>query len=132
VQVASLVVGATFLLIGIAGFTPGITTDYDQLTGAGHHSGAMLFGTFQVSILHNVVHLVFGLIGLVAARAAISAGRYLLVGGLIYLALWVYGLIIDNNSSANIVPLNAADDWLHFGIGLGMIVLGVLLTRGLS
>lgn len=54
VQIAALVVGAVFLLVGILGFVPGITTDYDLLGGAGHHSGAKLLGIFQVSVLHNL------------------------------------------------------------------------------
>jgi len=32
-------------------------------------------------------------------------------------------------SSANFVPLNAADNWLHLGLGIGMIALGMLLGR---
>ncbi|MEE2031967.1 DUF4383 domain-containing protein [Rhodococcus chondri] len=129
VQTAALVVGAVFLLVGILGFIPGITTDYDQLSGAGHESGAMLLGIFQVSILHNIVHLLFGVAGIGAARTAAAARMYLIVGGIIYLALWIYGLLIDKDSSANFVPLNSADDWLHFVLGLGMVALGVLLTR---
>ncbi|MDQ1743342.1 MAG: hypothetical protein QOE23_1681, partial [Pseudonocardiales bacterium] len=47
----------------------------------------------------------------------------------IYLVLWLYGLIVDKNSSANFVPVNNADNWLHLLLGLGMIALGVLLSR---
>jgi len=43
--------------------------------------------------------------------------------------LWLYGLVIDKQSGANFVPLNSADDWLHFGLGVGMIALGYLLGR---
>ncbi|TWH17184.1 uncharacterized protein DUF4383 [Rhodococcus rhodochrous J45] len=129
VQTAALVVGAVFLLVGILGFIPGVTSDYDQLSGAGHHSEALLLGIFQVSILHNIVHLLFGVLGLAAARDAAMARSFLIIGGAIYLVLWIYGLIIDKDSSANFVPLNTADDWLHFVLGLGMIALGVLLTR---
>ena len=129
VQTAALVVGAVFLLVGILGFIPGVTSDYDQLSGAGHHSEALLLGIFQVSILHNIVHLLFGVLGLAAARAAATARSFLIIGGAISLVLWIYGLIIDKDSSANFVPVNSADDWLHFVLGLGMIALGVLLTR---
>ncbi|UPW04502.1 DUF4383 domain-containing protein [Rhodococcus pyridinivorans] len=129
VQTAALVVGAVFLLVGILGFIPGVTSDYDQLSGAGHHSEAMLLGIFQVSILHNIVHLLFGVLGLAAARAVATARSYLIIGGAIYLVLWIYGLIIDKDSGANFVPVNSADDWLHFVLGVGMIALGALLTR---
>jgi Domain of unknown function (DUF4383) len=44
----------------------------------------------------------------------------------VYLVLWVYGLVVDQASDANFVPLNTADNWLHLVLGVGMIALGVL------
>ncbi|MGY0499380.1 DUF4383 domain-containing protein [Nocardia sp. FBN12] len=129
VQLAALVVGATFLLVGVLGFVPGVTTDYASLEWAGHHSHAQLFGIFTVSVLHNIVHLAFGVLGVLAAATAGLARTYLLGGGLIYLVLWVYGLLVDKDTAANFVPLNTADDWLHLGLGLGMIALGIALPR---
>jgi hypothetical protein len=84
---------------------------------------------FQVSILHNLVHLLFGVAGIAMARAASTARTFLVGGGVIYLVLWLYGLIIDQDSGANFVPVNSADNWLHFALGVGMIALGVLLGR---
>ena len=129
VQIAAAVVGAVFLLVGILGFIPGITTGYDGMEAAGHESHAELLGIFQVSILHNVVHLLFGVVGVVLARTSANARNYLIGGGAIYLVLWLYGLLIDKTSSANFVPVNVADDWLHFFLGVGMVALGVLLGR---
>jgi hypothetical protein len=126
---ATRVVGAVFVLVGILGFIPGITTHWGDMTFAGHMSEAKLLGVFQVSILHNIVHLLFGVVGLAAARNAVNARRYLIVGGVIYLVLWIYGLLIDNTSSANFVPVNTADNWLHFVLGVGMVVLGFVLGR---
>jgi hypothetical protein len=124
-QLAATLVGAVFLLVGVLGFVPGITSDYGSMTFAGHTSDAMLIGLFQVSVLHNIVHLLFGVAGLAMARRADSAVSYLIGGGVIYLVLWVYGLLVAAESQANFVPLNTADDWLHFVLGLGMIGLGV-------
>jgi hypothetical protein len=132
VQMASAAVGAVFLVVGIAGFIPGITAHYGDMTFAGHDSGAKLLGIFMVSVLHNVVHLLFGVAGLVLARTAPAAKNFLIVGGVIYLVLWVYGLIVDKASNANFVPLNTADDWLHFVLGVGMIALGAALGRGIA
>ncbi|MBO3751707.1 DUF4383 domain-containing protein [Streptosporangiaceae bacterium NEAU-GS5] len=129
VQQAALAVGAVFLLVGILGFIPGITTQYDTMEAAGHHSEALLFGIFQVSVLHNIVHLLFGVAGIAMSRTWANARAYLIGGGVIYLVLWVYGLLIGHDSAANFVPVNNADNWLHLLLGLGMIVLGVLLTR---
>jgi hypothetical protein len=129
VQTAAAAVGAVFLLVGILGFVPGITADYDTMKFAGHESEAELLGIFQVSILHNIVHLLFGVAGLALARSVQGAQGFLIGGGLIYLVLWIYGLAIDHGSDANFVPLNDADNWLHFVLGVGMIALGVLLGR---
>jgi arginine exporter protein ArgO len=132
VQLAALVFGAVFLLVGILGFVPGITTNYDQLTFAGPMSGAMLLGLFAVSILHNIVHLAFGVAGLVLARTASGARNYLIAGGIIYAVIWIYGLVTQPTSSANFVPLNTADNWLHLILAVAMIGLGVLLGRSIA
>ena len=129
VTTAAKVVGAVFLLVGILGFIPGITSNYSSLSFAGHMSEAKLLGVFQVSILHNIVHLLFGVAGIAMAKRADSARTYLVGGGIIYLVLWIYGLLTSDQSSANFVPVNTADDWLHLVLGLGMIALGVLLSR---
>ena len=132
IQKAAAAVGAVFLLVGVLGFIPGITTGYGTMEIAGHESHAELLGIFEVSVLHNVVHLLFGVAGLVMARTWNGARSYLIGGGAIYLVLWLYGLLIDKTSAANFVPVNAADDWLHLVLGLGMIALGVLGRRAAS
>jgi hypothetical protein len=129
VQKAALAVAAVFALVGVLGFIPGITTNYGDMTFAGHESEALLLGVFQVSILHNLVHLLFGLAGFAMARTASGARLYLIGGGAIYLVLWLYGLVVGDHSAANFVPVNTADDWLHLFLGLGMIALGLLTTR---
>jgi hypothetical protein len=129
IQMAALVVGVVFLLVGILGFVPGITSGSDDLELAGHESGAELLGVFQVSVLHNIVHLLFGAVGLVAARTWSGARAFLTGGGVVYLVLWLYGLLVDKTSEANFVPVNRADDWLHLLLGLGMVGLGLALGR---
>jgi hypothetical protein len=97
---------------------------------AGHQSEAMLLGIFQVSILHNIVHLLFGVAGLAMAKTVSGARSYLLGGGIIYAVLFIYGLVIGRESSANFVPLNGADNVLHLLLAVGMIALALVLSRG--
>ncbi|HEY3483130.1 MAG TPA: DUF4383 domain-containing protein, partial [Streptomyces sp.] len=67
--------------------------------------------------------------GLASARTARGARTFLVAGGVVYLVLWLYGLLIDHGSDANFVPVNTADNWLHLGLGVGMIALGLLTAR---
>ncbi|MEU1840941.1 DUF4383 domain-containing protein [Micromonospora chersina] len=129
VRRAAATLGVIFLVIGVLGFIPGITTDYYDLKFAGHDSEAKLLGLFQVSVLHNIVHLLYGVAGLLLSRTVPGARTFLIGGGAIYLVIWLYGVVVDHNSGANFIPLNGADNWLHFLLGVGMIALGLLLTR---
>ena len=125
VQSLAALVGVVFLLVGILGFVPGITTHYGELSFAGHGSGAKLLGVFQVSILHNIVHLLFGIAGLVLAKTAEGARRFLVGGGTVYLLLWVVGLV----GALDWLAANAADNWLNFAFGAPLVGLGVLVRR---
>jgi hypothetical protein len=129
-QTVTMLYGAVFLLVGILGFIPGITSNYDDLDFAGNDSQAELLGIFQVSILHNLVHVLFGIAGLWLARSWDGSRAFLLGGGVIYLVLWLYGLLVSAGDDANFVPMNTADDWLHLFLGVSMILLGYLLSRG--
>lgn len=126
VQTAALLYGVVFLLVGVLGFIPGITSDFESLQFAGPESEAMLLGLFQVSWLHNIVHLLYGAAGLALAKTASGAKNYLLWGGVVYLVLWIYGLVVAQDAAANFVPLNNADDWLHLFLGVTMVALAFL------
>jgi hypothetical protein len=125
IQSLAALVGVTFLLAGVLGFVPGLTTHYGALGFAGHDSGAKLLGIFQVSILHNIVHVLFGVVGLALAKTAEGARSFLVGGGVVYLALWVLGVI----GAGGWIPSNTADNWLHFVLGAGMLGLGFVASR---
>jgi hypothetical protein len=129
VQSAALLAGIVFLAVGILGFVPGVTTHYGDLSFAGHDSGAKLFGIFQTSILHNIVHILFALAGIAMARTWEGGRKFLIVGGVIYLILFVYGLIAHGGTGANFIPVNSADNVLHAAFGIAMIALGYVLGR---
>ncbi|ASW55014.1 DUF4383 domain-containing protein [Plantactinospora sp. KBS50] len=119
-------IGGLFIVFGVLGFLPGVTSDFGELGLAGHRSGAVLLGVFQVSVLLNVLHIGFGVLGLVLARSPAGSRLFLLGGGAGYLALWLYGALVDAQAPANVVPLNRADNWLHALVGAGMLALGAL------
>ncbi len=117
--------GVAFVALGVAGFVPGIVQRFDELGWWKSGSGAQLFGIFQTSILLNLVHLGFGVVGLLAARTAVTGRLYLTGGGLAYFGLGVYGLLIDRLGDANVIPVDRADDWLHIGLGVALIYAGL-------
>ena len=124
-QTFALLVGAVFLLVGILGFIPGVVTEHDTKF-LGQDGDSELLGIFQVNILHNIVHLIFGVAGIAAAKAVGSSRTYLLGGGVVYLVVFLYGVLIDFGSDANIINLNAADNVLHLLLGLSMVALGMI------
>jgi hypothetical protein len=117
--------GVVFLLAGVLGFVPGITTHYGDLNFAGRGSGATLLGVFQVSVLHNIVQLLYGVAALGLAKTAEGARTFLLVGGVVYLGLWVLGIV----GGGDWIPVNTADNWLHFVVGIAMVGVGFVLSR---
>jgi Domain of unknown function (DUF4383) len=110
----ALIYGVVFLLAGIAGFIPDLVTppeaapDLAITASSGH-----LFGLFPVNLLHNLVHLAFGIGGFVGYRNFPSARFYARVVAITYAALTVMGLIPGLKTLFGLVPLYGHDVWLH-------------------
>ncbi|WP_235926527.1 DUF4383 domain-containing protein [Actinokineospora pegani] len=80
-----------------------------------------------MSLLHNAVHLGFGVVGLSIARTVAGARGYLLGGGAVAIVLGAYGSLVDYGSVANLLPANTAGNWLHFVLGAVMVVSGLVV-----
>lgn len=112
----ALIYGIAFLLVGILGFVPGVNQmdhamNHDlHVTGPGH---GMLLGLFHVNVLHNIVHLLFGVWGLLAFRTYTGARMYARGVAIIYALLAVCGLIPGLNTMFGLVPIEGNDVWLH-------------------
>ncbi len=124
-QRLALAFGAAFLAVGVLGFVPGATTGLGELELAGEDSGAQLFGLFQVSVLHNVVHLLFG-VGVLAARRHASSLQYLLTAGVLYAVVLAYGVLARGE---DFLPTDAADDWLHAALAVALVAAWALARR---
>lgn len=131
VRSAAMGMGVVFLLMGILGLIPGITTSYSSMAFA-TGSEAMLLGAFQVSVLLNLVYLIVGAAGIWMSRGVLWARNFLIGSGAVLLVVWLYGLIVGN-SAANILSTNAATNWLNLILGLlagGLGVAYALRHRG--
>jgi hypothetical protein len=111
--------GIVFLIVGIGGFIPGLTTaaspdpGLTMTHGYGHE-----LGMFPVNTLHNIVHLLFGLWGLVASRDTGSARLYARGVAIIYAVFTVMGLVPGLHTTFGLVPLYGADIVLHLLLAL--------------
>ena len=114
VRYFALAYGIVFLLVGVAGFVPGLVhmpevgaeVQVDQGFGR-------LFGLFPVNMLHNLVHILFGIWGLFAFRTFPAARLYARAVAVIYAVLAVMGLIPVLNTTFGLIPLYGHDVWLH-------------------
>lgn len=122
-------IGSVFLALGVLGFIPGITANYEQFSVAGPGPAAELFGLFTASVVLNSIRLVFGIAGLIMALVPAAGGVrvFLVPGGGVMVLFAVYGAVMTTVSpDVNVVPVGAADNWLHLGLGAAMIGLGIL------
>ncbi|HEX7938471.1 MAG TPA: DUF4383 domain-containing protein [Gemmatimonadaceae bacterium] len=113
------VFGAVFLLVGILGL---VTSG--GMSMAADPAPAMILGMFPVNLLHNIVHILFGVWGLVAMRSFAMAKMYAQVGGVIYIVLAICGLVIP--TTFGLIPIGGNDIWLH--AALGLVLAGVGFT----
>lgn len=113
----AMVLGVVFVVVGILGFVPGINqmhTGHDpNLTVEGPGTGHLL-GLFHVNVLHNLVHITFGVLGLVMAGAG-KARDYCRFVAIAYGLLAVLGLIPAMNVqyTFGLIPIEGHDVWLH-------------------
>ncbi|MGH7637335.1 MAG: DUF4383 domain-containing protein [Gemmatimonadaceae bacterium] len=117
VKRVALVFGLVFLLIGILGL----------LAPGGRQMGAdpaphMLLGLFPVNLLHNIVHLLFGIWGLVASRSFSAAKSYAQIGGVIYIVLALAAFV--SPTTFGFIPIGGNDIWLHAVLGVALAFFG--------
>lgn len=105
--------GVVFLLVGIVGFIPGLTHSHQHDGLAVQTGSGMLLGLFPVNVLHNIVHLAFGVWGIAAARSLDAARVYARGVAVVYAVLTVLGMIPATNDTFGLVPIGGNDIWLH-------------------
>jgi hypothetical protein len=116
VRRVAMVFGIVFLLVGILGLvSPGGMS-------MGVASPGMILGLFPVNLLHNIVHLLFGVWGLMASRSFTGAKMFAQVGGVIYIVLALCGWLLPN--TFGLLPNGGNDIWLHALFGLVLAGVG--------
>lgn len=121
----ALIMGVAFLAIGILGFVPRLVTmPADQPGLRMEMAHGLLFGLFPVNALHNLVHLAFGIWGVVVWRDFAASRVYARSVAVVYAVLTVLGLIPAVNTLFGLVPLYGHDIWLHAVIAVASAYFG--------
>ena len=122
----ALVWGILFLVIFASGVIPGLL----QPPGMNDPTMAMdamygrALGLFPVNLLHDGVHLVFGVWGIVASRSWDAAKTYARITAVIYALFAIMGLVPGLNTTFGMVPLFSHDVWLHVILAAGAAYFG--------
>ena len=125
IRTAALVFGIVFLLAGASGFVASPPpADAPPLTI--EHGHGMALGLFPVNTVHNVVHLLFGVLGILAWNGTGTARGYFRLVGIAYLLLTVLGLIPATNTAFGFVPIWGNDVYLHGLLGAVAIYFGFI------
>jgi len=107
--------GWIFLVVGILGFVPAATPH-------GH-----LLGIFHVNGPHNFVHLLTGIVALICGYQSAHASKlYFLIFGIVYGLVALLGFVVGNGLLLGFIANNIADAWLHVGIAIVSIALGLM------
>ena len=112
-QLFARIYGIVFLIVGVGGFIPGLTQPHEHPGLTVEAASGMELGLFPVNVLHNIVHLAFGVWGLVASRGFDASRLYARSVAVIYALLTVLGLIPATNTVFGLVPIYGHDVWLH-------------------
>lgn len=109
------ILGVVLTLVGVAGFFV---------------QGQLLW--FEVGTLHNIIHILSGVVALVAASSGDGYARlYLIVFGVVYGLVTVLGFAM-NGSVLGLFTVNAADNYLHAAIAVVSLVVGFGSNQSMS
>ncbi len=111
----ALYFGIVYLAVGILGFISPIGGSYTQDT-------KQFLGLFGINFLHNIVHLVIGVVGIAASGSVTNATNYAKVFGGVLIAVAVVGFLaqvanIGAFRSGGFLPLDGLDILLHLATG---------------
>lgn len=112
VRILAYLFGLVLLLVGILGFMPAFTPNH------------LLFGYFAVSELHNIFHIVTGVIALVLAMDAVYSKWFFRIFGLIYAVIAIVGFWMPDMLMNMMMPMNMADNVLHVVIAVIALFIG--------
>jgi hypothetical protein len=119
-KTAALLIGLAFIAVGALGFidNPIIGESQDAI--------------FHADRFHNLVHIGSGILFVLFAATSAAKG-FMILFGLVYLALGVIGYLSFGKEGMGkvlgILHVNAADNYLHMGLGIVILLAGIITRR---
>jgi hypothetical protein len=124
----ALIWGILFLVVFASGVIPGLLQE--PAAGDPHIAMDQMYGRalglFPVNLLHDGVHLIFGIWGILASRSWDGAKNYARITAVIYAVFVVMGLVPGLNTTFGLVPLFSHDVWLHIILAAGAAYFGFI------
>jgi hypothetical protein len=132
ISTLATVFGVVFLLAGVAGFFPAPPPP-GALPLVVNHGHGLALGLLPVNTLHNAVHLLFGVLGLIAARGMVLAARaYFQLVAVVYALLTVLGMVPATQTTFGLIPIYGNDVWLHGVIALAAGFIGFVMPARIA
>lgn len=117
IRIIAVLFGIGFIFAGVAGFFPSFMPN------------GLLFGLFEVDLMHNIVHIVSGVIAIMAATSHRYSRLYFQVFGIIYAIVAILGFFLKGDLSFMMMHVNMADNFLHVGIAIVALYIGFFFRR---
>jgi len=108
----AILFGIVFVIVGVLGYVPNPIVGPD--------------GIFVTNSLHNIVHLVSGIVLLLGAFTAFGSGNALKLIGVVYGLVAVLGFVMSGDEMFGIA-MNMNDRWLHVVLAAAILAAGFLL-----
>jgi hypothetical protein len=121
-KTAALLIGIIFIAVGLLGFID------NPIVGTSENA------IFHADTVHNMVHIISGVLFVLVAMAAPGAtGGFLILFGIVYLAIGVIGLVSFGGEGMGKVlgflHVNGADNYLHIALGVVILLAGLATKR---
>ena len=124
----ALIFGIVFLLAGASGFIPGmlhpVPANAPPLTVPMGYG--LVMGLLPVNVLHNLVHVLFGILGVVAYGGLFAPRVYAQIVAVAYGLLVILGLLPATNTLFGLIPIYGNDVWLHLVLGVAAAYFGFM------
>lgn len=111
-RLCAILFGIGFIFIGVAGFLPRFMTN------------GLLLGFFEVGFVHNLVHIVSGVIAIMAATGYKYARLYFQIFGVLYGIITIAGFVTNGDLYLVKMHFNLADNILHLAIAVVALYFG--------